>query len=88
MSKDPPPAFGAGRVLTIGRIALAVLVLVALPGCLTAVADILETRVVPPCRPRAQRSEIAICSRTSICSCMPPSIPESMIVSRSSLVVV
>ena len=29
------------------------------------------------------RSEIAISSSMSICSCIPPSIPESMIMSRS-----
>ena len=34
---------------------------------------------------RRHWSEIATCSRASIDSCMPPSIPESMIMSRSSL---
>ena len=33
----------------------------------------------------AQRSETATCSRRSIASCMPASIPESMIASRTSL---
>ncbi len=32
---------------------------------------------------RAQRSEIATCSKRSIPSCMPPSIPVLMIASRS-----
>ena len=35
----------------------------------------------------AQRSEAATCSRTSIYSCMPTSIPELRIMSRSSLLV-
>ncbi len=46
MSRDSPRALateGGRRGVTAGRIALAVLALVALPGCLAAVADILES---------------------------------------------